>query len=285
MITLHNSQLSLSISEVGAEVHSLKNVVTNTEYIYSGEAWKRHTPLLFPVTGPLNNGTIQAKGKSFSMPVNGFARDLEFGLLEATEGKATFVLNSDERTRGFYPFEFSLVVTHTLHESGYTSSAEIHAKEELWCTFGWHPAFNLFMNGEDAELESYRVEFEQEETADRLYPVNGIFSVQSRFLDKTKTLPLSRALTDTGPTALNTLGSRSVTLRSTAGAHGITVERGDLPTLVIWTKEQEKAPFICIEPMYSFQDASRTSEISEMEGMMHLYAGQKRTYSNTFTCF
>lgn len=285
MITLHNSQLSLSISEVGAEVHSLRHVGTNTEYIYSGEAWKRHTPLLFPVTGPLNDGSIQAKGNSITMPVNGFARDLEFGLLEATDNKATYALHSNERTRAFYPFEFSLVVTHTLHENGYTSSAEIHAKEELWCTFGWHPAFNLFMNGEDAELESYHVEFEQEETADRLYPVNGIFSRQSRFLDKTKTLPLSRALTDTGPTVLNTLGSRSVTLRSTAGAHGITVERGDLPTLVLWTKEHEEAPFICIEPMYSFQDASRTSEISKMEGMMHLYAGQTRSFSNTFTCF
>ncbi|MPM42867.1 Protein LacX, plasmid [bioreactor metagenome] len=285
MITLHNSQLSLSISEVGAEIHSLRNLVTNTEYIYTGEAWKRHTPLLFPVTGPLKNGTIQAKGKSFTMPVNGFARDLEFGLLMTTENKATFVLNSDESTQTFFPFDFTLFVTHTLHESGYTSSVEIHAREELWCTFGWHPAFNLFMNGEDAQLESYRIEFDQDETADRLYPVNGIFSVQPRFMDKTKTLSLSRALTDTGPTVLNTLKSHSVTLRSTAGAHGITVERGDLPTLVIWTKEHEKAPFICIEPMYSFQDASRTSEISEMEGMMHLYAGQKRSYSNSFTCF
>ncbi|MGE4465024.1 hypothetical protein [Sphaerochaeta sp.] len=285
MITLTNSQFSLSINEVGAEISSLRNLKTNTEYIYSGEAWKRHTPLLFPVTGPLKNGMIEAKGMSLAMPVNGFARDLEFRLVDKTETKAIFVLESNERTRGFYPFEFSLTVTHTLQESGYTSSAEIHAKEELWCTFGWHPAFSLSMNGEHAELESYSVSFDQAETADRLYPVNGIFSVQPKFLDKTDTLCLSRALTDTGPTVLNTLKSGSVTLRSTAGEHGITVGRGDLPTLVIWTKEHEKAPFVCIEPMYSFQDASRASEISEMEGMMHFSAGEKRTFSNTFTCF
>ncbi len=285
MITLTNSQFSLSINEVGAEITSLKNLHTNVEYIYSGEAWKRHTPLLFPVTGPLKNGTIEAKGMSFAMPVNGFARDLPFRLLEATEHSATFVLESDERTRSFYPFAFSLTVTHTLHETGYTSSAEIHAQEELWCTFGWHPAFSLNMNGEEAELESYHVEFDQEETSDRLVPVNGVFEVQPRFLDTTKTLPLSRALTDTGPTVLNTLKSRSVTLKASTGEHGIIVERGTLPTLVIWTKEHEKAPFICIEPMFSFQDASRKPEISEMEGMMHLQEGETRTYSNTFTCF
>ena len=64
MITLQNNNLVMEISEVGAEIHSLYNTQTAVQYVYDGNPtfWARHTPLLFPVTGPLANGTIKAKG-------------------------------------------------------------------------------------------------------------------------------------------------------------------------------------------------------------------------------
>ncbi len=287
MITLQNNNLVMEISEVGAEIHSLYNTKTGVQYIFDGNPvfWPRHTPLLFPVTGPLAQGKVEAKGNTYTMPVNGFARDLSFSTVEKTQHQATFVLQADERTRAFYPFEFSLTVTHTLLENGYTSSAVIKAQEDLSCTFGWHPAFSLHMNGPEAALESYYIQFETAERADRLYPVDGIFARQPDFLKDQLILDLTREELDKGPIVLNGLKSRFVTLKSKNGTAGVTIERNDLPTLVIWTKEKVDAPYVCVEPMYSFQDASRKRELSEMEGMMHLKAGESRTFSNTFTVF
>lgn len=287
MITLRNNNLTMEISEVGAEIHSLYNTQTDVQYIFDGNPvfWPRHTPLLFPVTGPLADGTVEAKGKTYTMPVNGFARDLNFKTTQEKPYEATFVLCSDDRTRAFYPFEFSLTVTHTLFENGYTSKAVIKAEEQLYCTFGWHPAFSLNMNGNDAPLESYYVQFEKKESADRLYPVNGVFARQERFLDDQDILKLTREEMDKGPIVLNGLKSRYVSLKSRNGKTGVTIDRGELPTLVIWTKEKVDAPYVCVEPMYSFQDATRKRDISEMEGMMHLKAGESRTFSNTFTVF
>lgn len=287
MIILQNNNLIMEISEVGAEIHSLYNTQTAVQYIHDGNPafWARHTPLLFPVTGPLSDGTIKAKGGTYPMPVNGFARDARFATIETKQHEASFVLNSDERTRAFYPFEFSLTVTHTLLDNGWTSSAVIKAQEDFFCTFGWHPAFNLAMNGPDVKLQSYYVEFETPESVDRLYPVNGIFTRQAGFLQNQTMLELSREELDKGPIVLNGLKSRKVMLKSKKGDRGVVVDRGGLPTLVIWTKERVDAPYVCIEPMYSFQDAGRNPDLSKMEGMLHLKAGESRRFSNTFTVF
>lgn len=287
MITLQQNNLVMEISEVGAEIHSLCNTQTNVHYIFDGNPafWPRHTPLLFPVTGPLPQGGVTAKGKTYAMPVNGFARDLTFEVMTHKHNEATFVLHSNERTLAIYPYEFSLTVTHTLKDNAYISTAVIDAKEDLYCTFGWHPAFSLAMNGPNAQLESYYIEFEAEQSVDRLYPVKGIFAKEAGFLTKQTTLGLRRDALDKGPIVLNGLAGKSVTLRSKNGTHGITVDRGELPTLVIWTKENMDAPYVCVEPMYSFQDAGRKSALSEMEGMMHLKGGESKRFSNTFTVF
>lgn len=285
MITLKNAKYVMELSNVGAEIHSLINTQQGNQYIWNGDPafWGRHTPLLFPVTGPLPDGHIQVQGKSYPMPVNGFARDMPFQVLSHTETEAVFLLSSNEETKAFYPFDFSLQVTHTLLDDGYRSTAQIKANEQLWCTFGWHPAFSLDMNQNGADLSTFVVEFEQEESVDRLYPVNGIFKTEKQFLHHQKTLQLSRTETDKGPIVLNGLRSAWVKLSSTQGKHSVTVQRADMPTLVIWTKEQLHAQFVCVEPMYSFQDAARNPELSKMEGMLHLAAGESRTFSNAFT--
>lgn len=287
MITLQNETFRLDIDEKGAEIHSLLNVKTDTQYIWNGNKafWPRHTPLLFPMTGPNKDGKVASKGTVYSMPTNGFARDLNFTLVSHNDLSATFVLEESEQSRACYPFGFKLSITHTLNSEGYVSSASILAKEELWATFGWHPAFSLDMNGKGTRLEDYFVEFEQQETADRKYPSNGIFVTEPKFLDHQESLALSRVETDKGPIVLSGLASKTVTLRCKTGEHGVRVARGILPTLVLWTKEQTHAQFLCVEPMYSFGDASRPLDIEQMDGMMHFAGGEERTFTNAFTFF
>ena len=287
MITLQNEKLIMQIHPLGAEPQSLIEKEKDIEYLWSGdkEYWFRHAPLLFPMTGPTKDNKIAINGTEYSMPNNGFARDTEFTLVSQTDDQATFILEESEATLGIYPYRFSLLVTYTLLENGYKAKAEIFAKEDLYFTFGWHPAFSLNMNGENTPLEAYHIEFEESETADRKYPIQGIFTTEKRFLDNTMVLNLSRKETDKGPIILNGLKSKTVSLLCNAGAHGVKVERGNLDTLVFWTCAPKHAQYLCIEPMHSFGDTSRPLELKDMKEVIHLEQGSAKTFSSTFFIF
>ncbi len=287
MINLHNDTISMQIALLGAEPQSLINKKTGLEYLWSGDKqfWPRRAPLLFPMTGPTKNNQIEASGTTYPMPNNGFARDLAFTLLSASEHEATFVLEESEATLCFYPYGFRLSVTYTLLEDGFKAEAEIYAKDDLFFTFGWHPAFNLDINGNDTPLESYRVTFEKAESVDRKRPVDGVFVLEPNFLDNEKELPLSREETDKGPIILNGLTSKWVTLSSDRGPHGVRVQRGNLDTLVIWTVAPKHAQYLCIEPMHSFGDTKRAFALEEMAEVLPLKAGESKRFSSSFHIF
>ena len=81
--TLKNTQISIEVDTLGAELKSLKKITTGTEYMWDAkpEYWKRTSPVLFPIVGSLNNGSYRYEGKEYPMSQHGFARDMEFELL------------------------------------------------------------------------------------------------------------------------------------------------------------------------------------------------------------
>lgn len=161
----------------------------------------------------------------------------------------------------------------------------MYAKDDLYCTFGWHPAFSLDINGPDTPLESYSVTFEKKESVDRLTPVNGVFVTDKKFLDNSNKLTLNRVLTDKGPIILNGLSSKHVTLTSTHGKHGVHVERGNLATLVLWTVAPKHAQYLCIEPMHSFGDTKREFSLEKMDEVLALKKGESQQFHSTFRVF
>jgi len=284
-VTLTNGDSKLVISTLGAEPQSL--VRNGIEYIWNGdrEYWFRRAPLLFPVTGPIKDDIIVVDGKSYKIAGNGFARDTEFTLVEQKENEATFRLEESEETKKCYPFNFALTVTYTLLENGYTARAEIDSKDnDLYFTFGWHPAFSLDMNGKGTEVEKYSLSFDLNERVDRRYQVDGVFQVEKDFLVG-DTIELSRKELDKGPIALWNIKSDEVTMVCEGGEHGVTVHMGDFRTFVCWTCAPKHAQYVCLEPMYSFQDATRNPDLKKMEGVECLEKGAKRVYENTFNVF
>lgn len=285
IVTIQKNGTVMKISSLGAEPQSL--VKDGIEYIWNGdkEYWFRHAPLLFPMIGPTKDNKIVAKGKEYSMPNNGFARDLEFELVKAEEDHAVFRLEDSEKTRSeYYPYGFILTAEYTVTEEGYEAKATIEAKEDLWYTFGWHPAFSLDMNGKGCDLETYSVSFEQNERLDRRYAKDGVFVVEKDFVVG-DTLELSREETDKGAIILPDVKSREVTLTSTEGEHGVTAFMGDMPLLTVWTCAPKHGQYVCIEPMLSFGDAARPLDIEKMEETRLLKGGEKVVYTNFFRVF
>ena len=82
MTVLENHELIAKISSHGAELYSLYDKTTKTEYIWQGDKtyWSWHAPICFPITGRVHNDEYIFEDKKYALTVHGFARDYEFSL-------------------------------------------------------------------------------------------------------------------------------------------------------------------------------------------------------------
>ena len=285
LYSLENENIRMTVSSLGAEPQSL--IFEGREYLWQGDKtyWFRRAPLLFPMIGPTKDNKISFGGVVYDMPNNGFARDREFVLLEKSEDSVTLVQEDTELSRKEnYPFGFVLKVTYTLLSDGYEAKAEITAKDDLWYTFGWHPAFSLDINGEGTDLDSYSVHFSEKESCDKKSARDGVFHFTPGFLNG-DSFDVSRTLTDFGPIILDGVKSKEVTLTSSKGPHGVKATMGEMTTLTVWTCAPLHGQYLCIEPMLSFGDTTRDIDITKMNETRKLEKGKTAVYKNTFRVF
>lgn len=272
--TISNSTLKASIKHAGAELFSLKNN-QNKEFIWEGnpDFWGKHSPVLFPIVGTLKNNTYTVNGKEYQLPRHGFARDIEFQLIDKTENSATFSLHSNAETLKIYPFEFELQLIYTLQENALDIQYKVINKSETKMPFsiGAHPAIALAEN-----FESYALKFEREEVLKYYLLENDLISNKTEVLETKNSLaPLNYKLFENDALIFKTLESNSLTILENSKPY-IKVDFEDFPSLGIWTKEQ--APFICIEPWLGYSDtAVNSGDLFEKEGILILDANQAFT--------
>lgn len=269
--TISNSTLSASIKHSGAELFSLKNK-NNQEYIWEGnpDFWGKHSPVLFPIVGTLKNNSYSIDGKEYHLPRHGFARDMEFQLIDKKENSATFSLVSNEETLKKYPFEFELQLIYTLNESTLDIQYKVINKNKTKMPFsiGAHPAIALPDN-----FENYSLKFEKEENLKYYLLENDLISEKTAILETTDNIiPLHYKLFENDALIFKTLDSKSLTIFQNSKPY-VKFDFQDFPSLGIWTKEQ--APFICIEPWLGYSDTSANSgDLFEKEGVIVLDANQ-----------
>ncbi|MDE7479623.1 MAG: aldose 1-epimerase family protein, partial [Lachnospiraceae bacterium] len=154
---LKNEQISIGVDTFGAELKSLKKITTDTEYMWDAkpEYWKRTAPVLFPIVGNLNNGSYRYGGKDYPMSQHGFARDMEFALLQQTETELKFVLKANEATKAKYPFDFELQLGYRLDGNNLIVSWKVANcdSKEMYFSIGGHPAFMCPINGNGKQIE------------------------------------------------------------------------------------------------------------------------------------
>ncbi|WP_173973194.1 aldose 1-epimerase family protein [Flavobacterium bizetiae] len=266
------------MKHAGAELFSLKNN-DNKEYIWEGnpDFWGKHSPILFPIVGTLKNNTYTIEGKEYQLPRHGFARDMEFQLVEKTENSAVFSLESNSETLKKYPFEFELQLIYTLEDTSLHIEYKVINKsgKKLPFSIGAHPAIALPENFED-----YAFKFEKEEVLKYYLLENDLISNKTKVLETTNgTVPLNYQLFENDALIFKALESKSLTILEKSKPY-INVDFKDFPSLGLWTKDQ--APFICVEPWLGYSDTSENSgDLFEKEGILILDSDQ--TFNSKFT--
>ena len=264
---IKNSIITAEIKHLGAELISLKTNL-NREYIWEGNPvfWGKHSPVLFPIVGTLKKNSFHYNGIEYHLSRHGFARDMEFELIKATENSAVFSIQSSEETLKVYPFEFELQIIYTLQENNLSIEYKVvnNGKTLMPFSIGAHPAFAL-----PNQFENYAIAFEKEESLEYYLLEDDLISNKSKKLEiHNNQIPMTYELFDNDALILKTLQSNSLIILENENPI-LRIHFEGFPSLGIWTKKN--APFICIEPWFGYSDTYESSgNLFEKEGIQIL---------------
>ena len=287
MQTLQNDILTIQVSEHGAELQSIRK--GDYEYLWQGDPafWGRRSPVLFPIVGSVWEKQFRVDGKIYEMGQHGFARDMNFELVSASDAEVWYKLESTEDTLKAYPWPFVLEIGYKLAGD----SLEVLWKvtnpgdKEMFFQIGAHPAFNY--PGYDPEtVERGYVAFDKTEGIQRIgFKGKGCVDPESGCpltLDEDGLLALKRDTFDPIDTIMIQDGQvHKVAFMKPDHSPYLTVTF-DAPVVAIWSPPKRNAPFFCIEPWYGRCDrADFTGEYKDRDWVNALAPGD--TFAASYT--
>lgn len=277
MEQLKNEKLTVTISAHGAELQSIKNA-EGREYLWQGDEkyWPRRSPLLFPIVCGLWKGEYRVDGRTFNLPRHGFARDIDFEVVEKSDTSVTYTLESNEQTRDVYPYDFELDVTYLLNDDAISViwSVKNTGKEEMHFQIGGHPAFYLPGVNEGDKMHG-SILFDNVEPLTRI-----IGNTEGCIKPERYELKTDRQVWNFDE---ESFADDAVILdKSQVGLAVIQDAEGkpqvglsfEAPCVGIWSPYGKNAPFVCIEPWYGVHDwAGYDGEFKDKYLMNHLLPG------------
>ena len=244
MVEIKEGNSIVTISELGAEIQSVK--IDGSEYLWQGDPkfWSGRAPILFPICGGLIDDKCIINGKEYNLPKHGFAQNILF-IVEKQEGSSvTFLLCDDETTYNMYPFHFELRVTYTLTGNRLDVTYSVTNKDDgvMYYSIGSHEAYAC-----PEGFEQYDIIFPKKETLISLDVVGSQLAHNGPcVLKEGNVLPLYDRYFSFDALVFEKFNSKSATLRNRTTGREVTVEFPDATMLLVWTKPG--APYVCIEP-------------------------------------
>lgn len=250
---LENEKLKLEISNFGAELQEISSKENGKNYLWNGDStfWGRRSPVLFPFVGALKNKQYRYDGETFSMGQHGFARDMEFELIENNEKSAWYELKSNEETRKKYPFEFSLKIGYELMENTIKVKWKVENEDKkiMYFSIGAHPAFLVPVD----KREECFLKFDNKNDLTNTRLENGLANEKNlkngKIVTQNGYLKIQKDLFQHDALILENNQVHEISLCTPDKKEFITV-KFDSPLVGIWSPYKEKCPFVCIEPWY-----------------------------------
>lgn len=258
MHMIENEYLKIVVSEYGAELQSIYHKKREKEFLWQGDGtyWNRKSPVLFPIVGKLAQNTYYVKGREYHLSRHGFARDMQFEIVEHTKDKLKFILKANEQTMAVFPYEFKLSISYRLIDHQILVKYKVYNNSPhlMYFSIGAHPAFNT--NLSENGIEDYYLDFMKEVTLKSkvLDPEVGLLTKDEELIvNQSRTLDLSYDLFKNDTLIFE--GVDRVKLKNKLNDEEILLEFPDFPLLGVWTSQQApKCPFIAIEPWHGVAD-------------------------------
>ncbi len=281
---IHNEYISISIKEHGAELTSIKKLSSGEELLWQGDPayWKRQSPVLFPIVGSVWNNRYVYSGKTFEMSQHGFARDMEFSLVEKPDvyenpdDYIEFELRSCESTKKLYPADFSLRIGYKLQGNTIKVIWNVSNKgnEDMYFQIGAHPAFNYKGFDKDANTQGYFSIL----PVSRSYKLS-VITEKGCIGNDVKEVPYSEYCII--PITKTTFNNDALILEDSQASNITLLDANrtpylrlvfDAPVVGLWSPAKDAyAPFVCIEPWYGRCDRiGYEGEFSKRDWTLHL---------------
>lgn len=280
MITIKNSDMTVKIAELGAEIKSIS--CGGVEYMWSSDPkfWAMSAPIMFPMCGGLKGGRYELFGESYEMLKHGFAKISTFEVEKSTDSSVTMLLRDNEETRKMYPYSFSFRVSFSLSGKSLsvTYDAENLDTKTMYCTFGAHEAYAC-----PEGIEDYEIVFPEKETL-YAYGLNGdiLTDYTKLMVDNSDRLVLKDKDFFLDALVFKDVKSKSATLVGKTSGRRVKVDFDGFDYLVLWHKYT--APYLCIEPWCGLSDVTGSSyDFREKEGMRALEPKEHFTRTHTIT--
>ncbi len=284
-ISLQSAGLSVRVALRGAEIKSLRTA-SGTELIWQGDAawWDYSAPVLFPIIGPVALDRVQCQGQPYAMASHGFARTSIFEVLDVASDRVTLALKASKATREHYPFDFELLIEHTLNAVSLHTAVKLSntGSQPLPASFGFHPALRWPMAGRPRA--EHQLIFEQAEPAKVRTVIRGgqLQATDTPLPLQDRHLRLSDHLFEHGALVLDPVQSSGLALADDLGQL-LNLQWTGCPQLGLWTKPG--APFVCVEPWAGHpRPMGWDGELADKPGSMRLAPGAGRHFSMSFDC-
>lgn len=288
MVILENDKIRVKLATKGAEIRSIFGKETGIEYVWHGETglFPKCAPNLFPFIGIIKDGMIDypynGERKVMPMTKHGFARDVEFTFIEATETTALYELTPTEYTKAMYPYNFSLKVLYEINgaELTHTYIVENRDENDMYYHIGGHTAFYCNYNG-DKNIENYYLEFEKEKCIGyRFDPANntnmGETPIDVEMPEKWWLNKIDFAAK--GSLSIEGFKSNRINVKHKNSEHGVEFTYENLPVLTLWTTT-DSSEFICLEPWAGIADFTNGSiKVEEKRFIEKLKHAEKKEY-------
>jgi galactose mutarotase-like enzyme len=210
-------------------------------------------PILFPISGQLQNGNYKLNGKTFQMKNHGFARNLAWEVVDTNtdhELSITIRLKSNDETRKSYPFEFEVIFKYILKADTLLIEQDYknHSSEEMPIYAGFHPYFKTSQKKFDLETDAEKfLDYNDEQVKGFTGTIDLSNKKESLMLIDPKKNEVEFTLPEIGRVYL---------------------EYGrEFKYIVCWT-EQEK-DFVCVEPWMA-----KTFEFNQQEELFYIESGK-----------
>lgn len=255
MAHLDNGNLSIIVSEHGAELQSITK--KGKEYLWQADArfWGRHSPVLFPIVGRVWGDVYRQGGKEYRLGQHGFARDMDFTLVVESDDELLYELKSNEVTHRVYPYDFRLQIGYRLENNRVIVSwrVENSGDGQMWFQIGAHPAFNLPEFDAKGDLRGW-FEFDTDAELHYISPKEkGCVSPELHTLkrDYAGRMAIRKETFDCDTYIFEDSQLHRVALLTADGKPYLSVEFST-PLVALWapTATKPDCPFVCIEPWY-----------------------------------